>query len=221
MNTSTPTPSRRAVARTAAWSVPVLLASTAAPAASASTPPRPVTTADCPNCLIRGRAAASTLSAPIIRNYRGTLAGTVFFALTSSSQCDLSLFDPGYTLILDKAVLTMTSGRFYTNQWTNGLPMGAGSFSVASTFSPVLSFPNVYFPSGAYSPAGAPDKPRSIQFTFRLRIIGLGGGIIDCPYTWTYNFSSLGTSGGLVSSPAPFTGLGGGYGTVTYVGTLS
>lgn len=198
---------RRSLAKGAAWTVPAITAAIAAPASAATTPA-------CPTCL-RPTVGAFTLNTTVLGG-NTTIATTipVFPINIDSSACNLSLFQPAYTVVpLTTATLTWSNGA---TQTYSGVTAGAGTFGAISAFNvgPLIQTSSTPIPNGtgflgAYQ--GTQKRPTRICFNMSFVFIGLPSIIsITCRYQICFNLST---------TPAGVVTLGAG--NVTFAGTAS
>lgn len=193
---------RRTIGR-AVIAVPVISVATAAPAYAASPAP------SCPTCLTTGGGAFTEQI--VVAGGRSTVAtaGTLAFNL-SSTTCDLSLFQPAYTVVGLSASVTYNTGA--TQTFGVAATTGAGTFGQVSAFTTAFSAPtsSIAMPNDAVPPYG-PVSPTSISVSFTAIFVGLPSLIqISCPYTVTFRLTTANT--GTVAL---------GVGTVNYTGTAS
>ena len=194
-------PSRRSVAKGVAWTTPVILAAVAAPAAAASPTPT------CPNCFKAGSVGAFT-SQVMVSGNRGTLAFMSVFNIDASA-CNLSLFQPTYSILTTGATLTMSDGKTYTQ--TSGLGAGPGTLGQFSGVSENLMFSGISLPNGGSIISGYPVVPTKLCVNFVFILQGFPSLIqIQCPQTLCWKISSTATGAVLF-----------GAGTLNYSGFLS
>ncbi|NQX11952.1 hypothetical protein HQQ80_09980 [Microbacteriaceae bacterium VKM Ac-2855] len=190
---------RRTLIKGAAWTVPAVVAASAAPAAAASTPV-------CPTCLKPGVLGAVTTEAVVL----GNKAALVFAGALGldSTSCDLTLFRPLYTSVVTSATLTMSDSTTHVG---TGLGTGTGTFGQIGTLPGAFLFSDIDFPNGVYLANSNPVRPTKITVTLNVILVGLPGLIsITCPVTlsWDLNVFGVGT--------VIF-----GAGTVVYAGTAT
>ncbi len=202
--------SRRKVAKGVAWSLPVVAAAVAAPAASASS----VTPPACPGCFEPGVIPLPFTSQVIVSNKSGTLA--IVSALNvDSSGCDVSLFQPVYTAIMTSATLTMSDGTTYNS--TAGLGTGVGTFGSISAFNMNAIFTGLNFPVGGSIVSGYPVVPAKLCVKFTMVLVGLPSLIqVQCPVTLCWDIRTTATG---IVAPVPF--LNSGAGTLNFTGLMS
>lgn len=197
------TVSRRSVTSGLAWSVPAVSIAAASPAMAAS-PAEPT----CPTCLTPGNLGVYALTSAVASN-RGVVAGDIT-ANIDARQCDLTLFQPAYTVIGLSAELAMSDGRTYTSPLS--VSAGAGTFGRISTFTSPVTFANVRIPNGTYSSLRAPVRPTQLTLNMTAIFIGLHPLIeISCPLSFTYDLNPSVATAGVVALGA---------GNVTWAGSV-
>lgn len=195
---------RRTVLKGAAWSAPIVAMAVATPLASASTGPT------CPPCLTAGVLGAVTTQAVVVGN-TGALAFVGALGLDSRG-CDLTLFQPLYTIIPTSATLTMSDGTTHSG---TGLTAGTGTFGQIGALPGTLLFSNLSFPSGTYVLNSNPRRPTKIVVEANVILVGLPSLIeITCPVTLTYTLDVWGVG---VVTPSFL----GGTGTINFTGTAT
>lgn len=192
---------RRTFTRGAATALPVITLATAAPAYAASLPPT------CPTCLTATGGLFTEQITALGGSSTSATAGTFAFNLSSSS-CDVSLFQPAYTVLGTQTTVTYNNGQ--TQNFASAIT-GVGTFGAASGFTSTFTAPSnsISMPNDAISPY-TPRYPTSVTVKFTAVFVGLPSLIsISCPYTVTFPLS--------ITSGTGTVALGGG--TVNYSGT--
>jgi hypothetical protein len=157
-------PSRRQIAKGAAWAVPAVSVAAAAPTLSASP-----TDPGC-GCLQTGGVNTFTAQAVTVLNL-GTVTGTTVFNL-DSSNCDTGFFQPAYTVVGLGGYITWATGQANTS-FTVGGTTGAGTIGAISAFtSTFTTLGQINMPNDLISPY-TPRVPASICFSFTSIFIPL------------------------------------------------
>lgn len=184
---------RRVVLKGAAWSVPVLAAAVAVPAATASVVP------DCPTCIKPGVriAGAWTAGGAVVSN-SSTLVFTNAFGL-NAIDCGFleNIFQPYFVFVVLSATLTMSrsNGTLETYESSTGLSVGSGVLGLLGAMPGVFTFNDVTVPNGIYAFGSGPTRPTklsvAVDVTFQW---GLGVDLL-CPYVleWDLNGWGAGT----------------------------
>lgn len=203
------TPTRRTIAKGAAWTVPVVVSAAAAPMAAAS----PTTCATCLTA-IGGDAPASTAT---VNNYTGDLVMTPL-AFGILGQCS-GLVSIG-VVVVNSATLTMSGRRNAettpTTYTASTLAAGVAGGALGATaigFTGTFAFPSVSYPAGTYVGLGpldsSPIKPT--RLCVRLSIpLNFGIGTTTCSMTVCYTPTFISATAGYVSATL------GGFGNVAY-----
>lgn len=187
---------RRTIARSV-LAVPVISVATAAPAYAASPAP------SCPTCLTTTGGAFTEQIVAAGGRSTSVTAGTMVFNLNSST-CDLSLFQPAYTVLGLSASVGYSNGASQT--FSTAATTGAGTFGQISAFTTAFSLP-----TSSIAISGTSVRPTSISISFTAIFVSLPTLIqLSCPYTVTFQLNTVGT-GILI----------GGTGTLNYTGTAT
>lgn len=184
-------PSRRSIAKGAAWAVPAVSVAAAAPSLAAS-PVDP----GC-GCLQPGSFNTFTAQAATVLNL-GTVTGTTVFNL-DSSNCDTGFFKPAYTILGLGGRITWATGQPDT-QFTVGATTGAGTIGQISAFtSTFTSVGQINMPTDARSPY-TPRVPASICFSFTAVFIPLLSlPRVECTYDMCIPMTDPSSTGTIVA----------------------
>ena len=206
--------SRRAVVKGAAWSVPVLAATVATPLTSASA------VAACPACFRPAVFAGGTWTSPnnpVAGNkggvaITGSAPGRSPFGFDTSACANLG-FQPSFSYTIDSAELTMVRANGAPDTYVvagQGVPAMPAPPYVATLGSSVefptppgssvaFNWPNVAYPSGAYSATPPPVRPSALKVQITTILTPLGGGQpITCTSTLSWVLSNGPASGTVV-----------------------
>lgn len=190
--------SRRAIAKGAAWTLPVVATGAAAPMASASVPP-------CPTCLTAGAGGVFTAQWAGVLGL-GAVVGTEAFNLDASG-CSLSLFQPTYTVAGLGGSMTWSDG---TSSVIGAAAIGGGTIGQISAVSGSYTTADVRLPNGFYG--GTQGKhPKKVCFYVDMYFMALGAiPLPACSYTICYDICGI-IGAGVVAL---------GTGTINWTGTL-
>ncbi|BDZ57617.1 hypothetical protein FB554_0927 [Barrientosiimonas humi] len=191
-------PSRRTLAKGAAWAVPAVALGAMAPVMAASAPPQ------CPTCLVAGAGGAFTAQGAAALGL-ASVSGTAVFNIDSTA-CRLDLFEPAYAVLGVGGTVSWSDGR--TTSLTVATLVGAGTFGRISAVN--ATFTTVSRPI----PNGTPPalRPTRVCFDFTAIFVALipPGLELECPYTICYDVTNVTTTGAVAL----------GSGTVNWTGTL-
>jgi hypothetical protein len=193
---------RRTLAKAGITSLPIIALADVAPAFAASGEPT------CPTCL--GANAGAFTEEIIVAGGRSTFAtlGTLAFSLDSSA-CNISLFQPVYTILGNDVTVTYNTGANQT--FGSAAITGSGTFGAISSFTASFSLPttSIAMPDDAFLPY-TPVYPTSITIKFTPIFIGITGISVSCPYTASFSLTTANTGSVVL-----------GTGSVNYTGIAS
>lgn len=189
------TPTRRTIAKGAAWTVPVVVAAAAAAPAMAASP-------TCTPCLGASLVSASETIATVRNNVGSVAIGGAFTAIATNCT---GVITAGAAVIIG-ATLTTNLGTYTTTTGLTGGPMVAGVVALGSG----LVFTGVDFPNGIYAAGSGPVRLVSLCFNLTIPL-QIGGTSVACGQSVCFKPTvSLGL--GVVTD----TLVGAGRGIVTY-----
>lgn len=167
-------PSRRSIAKGAAWAVPAVSVAAAAPSLAASPPEE-----ECDDCVVPVLTVAATSFIRLTNPGRVTVAGGLTFSLNGCT----GLVSAGLARIT-QARLTVSrrngDSSTHVSNLDLGIGIGAGGLVVIPN---VLTFNQVNIPSGFYLGGGSignrPSWPSQLCFTVRYTRL-IGGQQTEC-----------------------------------------